>query len=74
MRRAFAVLVAVLACLVAAPGAATQPPAVEPFPCAMFATGSSYGQDHVAPAARAGIVGHEHKPGHHRGFSQCVAP
>ena len=31
---AFAVLVAVLACLVAAPGAATQPPAVEPFPCA----------------------------------------
>jgi hypothetical protein len=72
MKRVFAVLLVVLACLVVAPVAATQPPPVEPFPCATFATGASYGQDHVAPAARAGIVGHEHKPGHHRGFSQCV--
>jgi hypothetical protein len=72
MRRFLAVLFVVLACLVVAPSAAPQPPPVETFPCAVFSTGASYGQDHVAPAAQAGIVGHEHKPGFHRGFSQCV--
>ena len=72
MRRVLALLVVALACLVVAPSAAPQPPPAEPFPCEMFSSGASYGQDHVAPAARAGIVGHEHKPGHHRGFSQCV--
>jgi hypothetical protein len=72
MRRVLAVLFVVLACLVVAPSAAPQPPTVEPFPCAVFSTGASYGQDHVAPLARAGAIGHVHKPGPHRGFSQCV--
>ncbi len=72
MKSVLAILFVVLAFLVVTPIAAPAAPEVEAFPCATFSTGASYGHEHVAPAARAGIVGHEHKPGHHRGFSQCV--
>ena len=72
MRRLFVILLTLLAVAVFAPSATPQPPEPEPFPCAMFPSGAAYGQAHVAPAARAGIVGHMHKPGSHRGYSQCA--
>ena len=71
MRRLFVALLAWLTVAVFAPSATPQVPEPEPF-CEMFPTGQSYGLEHVAPAARAGIVGHEHIPGTHLGFSQCV--
>ena len=34
---------------------------------------SELAQNHIVPLAHAGIVGHEHKPGTHRGASDCSA-
>jgi hypothetical protein len=34
---------------------------------------SEYAQTHIVPLADAGILGHEHKPGTHRGASDCRA-
>lgn len=34
---------------------------------------SEYAQTHVVPLAQAGVLGHEHKPGTHRGASDCAA-
>jgi hypothetical protein len=34
---------------------------------------SEYAQIHIVPLAHAGILGHEHKPGTHRGASDCRA-
>jgi len=72
MKRVFAVLFVVLACLVVAPSATPKQPDVMPFPCDAFGTGASYGTGHIAPAARAGLLPEDHTPGMHRGFSQCV--
>ena len=70
MRQVLVVLVTVLAVLALAPTAApAREP--EPFPCESFTTGRSYGYEHVRAAAQAGILGHEHKPGMHAGYSQC---
>lgn len=71
MRRVLVILSTLLAMLAMAPAASSVPPAPEPFPCAAFPTGMAFAQGHVVPAAHAGIVGHEHKPGFHRGYSQC---
>ena len=73
MRRLFVALLAALTVAVFAPSATPQVPEPEPFPCATFPTGQSYGLEHVAATAQLepGLVG-EHKPGTHLGFSQCV--
>ncbi|MFP4635449.1 MAG: hypothetical protein ACLFRD_06280 [Nitriliruptoraceae bacterium] len=34
-------------------------------------SGREYAQHHIAAGARDGIIGQEHKPGSHRGFSAC---
>lgn len=34
---------------------------------------SEFAQDHIVPLAHAGSLGHEHKPGTHRGASDCRA-
>jgi hypothetical protein len=73
MRRVLAILFVVLACLVVAPSASPQPPEPEPFPCEVFTTGQSFGQEHVSAEAKDRNIGGEgHIPGSHRGYSQCV--
>ena len=71
MRRVLVILLTLLTVLVVAPVATPAPPEFEPFPCAAFPTGRAYGYEHVRTAAQAGILGHEHKPGFHGGYSQC---
>ena len=71
MRRVLVILLTLLTVLVVAPTATPIPPELEPFPCTEFPTGKDYGYGHVRAAAQAGILGHEHKPGFHGGFSQC---
>jgi hypothetical protein len=34
---------------------------------------SEYAQSHITVLAHAGVLGHEHKPGTHRGASDCRA-
>jgi hypothetical protein len=34
---------------------------------------SEFAQNHIVPLANAGVLGHEHKPGTHRGASDCEA-
>jgi hypothetical protein len=34
---------------------------------------SEFAQTHIVPLAHAGVLGHEHKPGTHRGASDCRA-
>jgi hypothetical protein len=34
---------------------------------------SEFAQNHIVPLAHAGVLGHEHKPGTHRGASDCRA-
>lgn len=34
-------------------------------------SGREYAEHHIAQGAHDGIIGHEHKPGSHRGFSLC---
>jgi hypothetical protein len=59
---------ALIALAGAAPAAAVCPatPAGEP-------GRSEYAQNHIVPLAGAGVLGHEHKPGTHRGASDCGA-
>jgi hypothetical protein len=35
------------------------------------ASGQEYAQHHISAGAHEGIIGHDHKPGTHRGFSAC---
>ena len=35
-------------------------------------SGLEYATYHVAAGAHEGIIGHEHKPGSHMGFSACL--
>lgn len=35
------------------------------------ASGREYAQHHIRAGAHAGVIGREHKPGSHRGFSLC---
>ena len=59
---------ALMALAGAAPASATCPaaPAGEP-------GRSEYAQNHIVALANAGVLGHEHKPGTHRGASDCEA-
>lgn len=34
---------------------------------------SEFAHNHIVPLAHAGVLGHEHKPGTHRGASDCGA-
>jgi hypothetical protein len=34
---------------------------------------SEFAQNHIVTLAQAGVLGHEHKPGTHRGASDCRA-
>jgi hypothetical protein len=59
---------AVIAVAAASPAAAVCPaaPAGEP-------GRSEFAHEHIVPLAHAGLLGHEHKPGMHRGASDCSA-
>ena len=73
MRRVLVVLFVALALLVVAPSATSQQPEPEPFPCEVFTSGASYGQEHVSAEAGDGNIGGDgHIPGAHLGFSQCM--
>jgi hypothetical protein len=72
VRRVLVVLLVALVALVVAPSAVPQQPEPVPLNCEVFATGQSYGTEHVAPAAIAGAFPEDHVPGQHVGFSTCV--
>jgi hypothetical protein len=73
MRRALVVLFVALALLVVAPSATSRQPEPEPFPCEVFATGESFGTEHISTEAMAGNLGAGgHPVGAHLGFAQCV--
>jgi hypothetical protein len=57
-----------IACAGAPPASAVCPaaPAGEP-------GRSEFAQNHIVQLAHAGLLGHEHKPGTHRGASDCRA-
>ena len=59
---------AVIAVASASPAAAVCPaaPAAEP-------GRSEFAHEHIVVLAHAGVLGHEHKPGMHRGASDCAA-
>ena len=69
MKRLVAVLCAgsVVAVAAAAPASAVCPagPAGDP-------GRSEYANAHIVPLAQAGVLGQEHKPGMHRGASDCA--
>lgn len=35
-------------------------------------SGREYAEHHIVPFAHDGVLGHDHKPGEHAGFSACL--